>query len=605
MRSIFKSYRFAVCVAGFGLGLLQLPAAPLTWFPGPAMNVAVSGAATAVSGLGNLVIGGESYGSPSGYVESLVATNNVWTAFPGFPYATIAPGVVGSGDPILVFGGNNGTSATSAAYAYSPSGDPVPAVPSMNVARAYLGYTTDAGGNAYAIGGLDDSGNPLASAEVYNQDTTTNWSYIASLPEAQYNFPATFDGKNYIYIFGGRTNTSSGTEITTVLRYSVSANTWAAMAPMPIAVAGSSAAFGADGKIYVVGGTSGGVTTNVVQVYNPGANSWTISTPLPEALSASAMGVDSLGRLIVMGGSDVNSNDVADVWRSQQLGTPDSPPVLTQFPGTNAAYGVAYTSTIAATGNPQPVYVLVSGPTNLTVDYFSGQITWTPSGADQIGAIPVTIAATNYAGSTNWTFTINAAPPPPVVPTNLTVVAVDDTSVTLAWDPESPLVGPVTYVVYWKHSSGGPHPITIYTPMATNSSTSVTLGLTKGSSYAFVVTASANGHTTGYSQAISVTATSPQPPTNLHVAGLTSTTLTLAWDASPGPAQNPAFSAITSYSIAQYIPVYGGYSLIYKVTGIPTTTLTGTVTGLAPGHVGILDRASVRRTGIWVVGALS
>ena len=154
------------------------------------------------------------------------------------------------------------------------------------------------------------------------------------------------------------------------------------MAPMPVADAGSAAALGADGKIYVVGGTSGGVTTDVVQVYNPAANSWTISTPLPEALSASAMGVDSLGRLMVMGGMDTNGNDVGDVWRSQQLGVPDSAAGAHAISRhATATYQAPYTSTITATGNPQPVYLLVSGPAGMTVDYFSGAIHLDAAGA--------------------------------------------------------------------------------------------------------------------------------------------------------------------------------------------------------------------------------
>src|SRR5260370_36392225 len=124
-------------------------------------------------------------------------------------------------------------------------------------------------------------------------------------------------------MFVGITDTVSGTAISSVLRYSVNSNNWTAMAPMPVAVAGSAAELGADGKIYVVGGVSGGVTTNVVQVYDRAANSWVISTPLPEGLSASAMGVDRLGRLILMGGMDTNGDDVRDLWRSQQLGVPD------------------------------------------------------------------------------------------------------------------------------------------------------------------------------------------------------------------------------------------------------------------------------------------
>ena len=328
-------------------------AAPLTWFPGPAMDYPGSDAATVVMpGLGNVVIAGT-----TAYPEGLIATNLYWTPL-GQPFSgNIAPGAVASGGQIIVYGGNNGASSSSAVISYSPS-DGVSALASMSVPRSYLGYAPDRSGNAYAIGGLDDSGNPLASAEVYSQDSGT-WAAIASLPTALYDFPAVFNGSNYIYTFGGFTDTTSGTATTTVLRYSISADAWTALAPMPVPVAGSAAALGADGKIYVVGGTSGGVTINLVQVYDPVANSWTISTPLPEGLSASVMGVDSLGRLIVMGGMDTNGNDVGDVWRSQQLGTTDSPPVLTQVPGTNADYGTSYTSTIAATGNPQPVYVLV------------------------------------------------------------------------------------------------------------------------------------------------------------------------------------------------------------------------------------------------------
>jgi len=63
----------------------------------------------------------------------------------------------------------------------------------------------------------------------------------------------------------------------------------------------------------------------------------------------------------------------------------------------------------------------------------------------------VTIRATNYAGNADWAFNINAKPPPPTAPTNLTVVGVTETSVTFSWDPESPLVGPVTYNVYERH----------------------------------------------------------------------------------------------------------------------------------------------------------
>ena len=560
----------------------QLCAAPLTWFPGPSVDPPFSGAATiVVSGLGNVLIGGDGfayYYYPLTYPESLIATNQYWNYLPAIYSLNIAPGAVNSGGMIILYGGTDGTASTSTAIGYSPSGDAPVTLASMSVARSYLGYAPDRNGNAYAIGGLDDSGQPLSSAERYNPDADT-WAAIAPLPKALYNFPAVFNRTNYIYIFGGRTNTTSGTETATVFRYSVSANTWTAMAPMPVAVAGNAATLGVDGKIYVVGGVSSGVTTNVVQVYDPAANSWAISTPLPEGLSASAMGVDSLGRLIVMGGADTNGNDVGHVWRSQQLNAPDAAPVFTQYPATNGIYQDLYTSFISATGSPPPAYSLVRGPAGMQVDPYSGAITWTPQGIDQIGANPVTIQAANYAGVTNWTFTITVPNPPPAILTNLTVLSVTESSVTLAWDPESPVVGPVTYSVHLRHVLHDPKGsgATIwYTQIgsATTLPTITITGLAAGLSQTYYVVATGAGGTSGYA-GISATTPAAPMPANLRVTALTSTTIALAWDAPIGGIP------VVSYEVLGW---FDGVAVQYPLAYPNIQGTTVTLTGLTPGR---------------------
>ncbi len=570
-----------------------LCAAPLTWFPGPTIDPPFSGAATAVfSGLGNVLIGGDGYSDyyyPLTYPENLIATNQYWNYLSPLYSLNIAPGAVASGGMIILYGGTDGTASTSAVIGYSPSGDSPLTLASMSVARSYLGYAPDRNGNAYAMGGLDGSGQALSSAERYHPDTDT-WAPIASLPTALYNFPAVFNRTNYIYVFGGRTNTTSGTEVATVLRYSVSANTWTAMAPMPIAVAGSAAALGPDGKIYVAGGVSGAVTIDAVQVYDPAANAWVISTPLPEALSAAAMGVDSLGRLIVMGGIDANGNDVGDVWRSQRLNVSDSAPVLTQYPATNGVYPVAYVSSINASGSPPPTYSLVSGPAGMQVDYYSGAVTWTPQGPDQIGTIPVTIQAANFAGVTNWNFTITVPNPPPTMITNLTVVNVTESSVTLAWAPEDPVVGPVSCSVWLRHvlhDPKGSGATVWYTQIgSTTTVPTITItGLAAGLSHTYYVVATGAGGTSGYA-GISATTLAAPMPTNLRVTGLTSTTVSLAWDAPVGGI------AVASY---QLLGVFNGVFVQYPLSYANITATTFTVTGLAPGTA-ILWGVSARDT---------
>ncbi len=570
--------------AGAGLG-----AAPLAWFPGPALDPPMSGAATTlVPGLGNVLIGGDgfaSYSFQATYPLSLAATNNSWNRLPPLYSLNIAPGAVASGGIIIVYGGTDGTNATNAVLGYSPSGDPVLTLTPMSVARAYLGYAADTGGNAYALGGLDAGGHPLASAERYNPDADA-WSAIASLPAPRYNFPAVSDGTNEIYVFGGSTNTQTGSETADVLRYSVSGNQWTAMAPMPVATAGSAAAWGVDGKVYVVGGVAGGATLNSVQVYNPTVNAWTLLTPLPKNLSASAMGVDGLGRLVLMGGMDANGTDVADVWRSQLLGAPDTPPVLVSYPASFASYQVPYSSSLSATGNPQPVYLLLGGPPGMKVDFYSGAITWTPQ-ADGIGANPVRIEATNFAGAVEWDFTITVPNPPPAAVTNLAVTAVTDNSVTLSWDPESSVSGPVSYSVWLRHflhdpkGSGGS---VWYTPIgnATTAPTVTISGLTPGLSQAYYVVATGPGGSSGTNSAIVATPSSPPGPPTLAVTALTSTAVSLAWDPAPGPAQNPLFSPITSYTIMERDLSTVPASNIPTVSNIQANA--GTVTGLTPNR---------------------
>src|SRR6266436_429823 len=209
----------------FGIAITTIPicltAAPLTWFPGPPLDSPRSGAATVFSSGNNLLIGGD-----SSAVQALAATNIYWSYFLPLYGATIEPGAVATGGLVIYYGGNDGTASTSTTIGYSTT-DGSTELAEMSVARSQFGYAPDRNGLAYAFGGLDDFGQPLSSGERYDQDLNA-WSPIAKLPSARYNFPAVFNRDNYIYIFGGSTNTAAAVTAS-VLRYSVSANSWSAM----------------------------------------------------------------------------------------------------------------------------------------------------------------------------------------------------------------------------------------------------------------------------------------------------------------------------------------------------------------------------------------
>ncbi len=82
---------------------------------------------------------------------------------------------------------------------------------------------------------------------------------------------------------------------------------------------------------------------------------------------------------------------------------------------------------------------------------------------------------------------------------------------------------------------------------------------------------------------LGVNAPSPQPPTNLGLTGLTSTSATFAWNPSPGPGDNASYTGVVSYTLLAVTVVSG--SNVYTAMASGLTSPTCTVTGLAPGAV--------------------
>ncbi|MCB0105845.1 MAG: putative Ig domain-containing protein, partial [Caldilineaceae bacterium] len=63
---------------------------------------------------------------------------------------------------------------------------------------------------------------------------------------------------------------------------------------------------------------------------------------------------------------------------------------------------------LRAGGSPAPTYALVQAPAGMTVDPTTGELVWTPP-AEMVGAVAVTVRATNSVGSVDYAFTIQVA----------------------------------------------------------------------------------------------------------------------------------------------------------------------------------------------------
>ena len=109
--------------------------------------------------------------------------------------------------------------------------------------------------------------------------------------------------------------------------------------------------------------------------------------------------------------------------------------------------------------------------------------------------------------------------------------------------------------------------------VGSTTSTNITIsGLTPNTSYVFDINATGPGGESGYA-GIAVSTLGPLPPSNLRVTGITSTSISLAWDPSPGPVP------IIRYEILGWI---GGLFPTIEY-GTNFTGTTATITGLTPG----------------------
>ena len=142
----------------------------------------------------------------------------------------------------------------------------------MPTARAGLGlvgflYTPPSGAQdvLFAIGGVDASGNPLGTVEMYSFKTGT-WTTFPSLGSPRSYLAVVAGHDNNIYAIGGVD--VSGHSVSTVEKFNQISNTWSAAASLNTSRSHFGAAFGIPDTIYVVGGIDDdGNVLNSTEVY--------------------------------------------------------------------------------------------------------------------------------------------------------------------------------------------------------------------------------------------------------------------------------------------------------------------------------------------------
>ena len=479
-----------------------LPAA-LVWYTGVNLPTATAyAAAVQFTDQSLLVLGG---GTTT--VNRLLPGGTSWFTAPSLDVARVSPGAAVTSDGyVLVYGGKT-TQALATALSYDPTVFGTPSVPAMSTPRAQLAFATD-GGDPYAIGGKNASGAVLSSVETFSSDSGS-WVKVASLPKGLYAASAAGDGNGHIFVFGGVT--ASGAVSNAVYRYTNESDTWGQVASMPTPTRDSTAVDGPNGKIYVIGGSSNGTNTLAnVESYNPVTNTWTKETSLPYAVKDAASVIDADGRIEIIGGINSSGKAITTVDKTQRLNQPDAAPAITSTPGTKADPGFTYTYQVTATGNPDPFFSIIAGPSGLTVNKQTGLVTWTPPPSSSGHSYSVDIRVRNSLGAVDQTYTLSSVDTtPPSVPTGVTVSSVDQTSISLKWNASTDNVGVTSYDLYLVTVVGRGY--RVYTRIASGipgPSYTVT-GLQPDTSHTYVVTAlDAANNQSGYSNSVVGTTTS-------------------------------------------------------------------------------------------------
>lgn len=186
-------------------------------------------------------------------------------------------------------------------------------------------------GKMYLVGGMGTSvgrgGNSelLSGLDIYDPDTNT-WKRGASMKVARQELAAAFGGDGKLYVFGGcacrgsiplykvgdEADKARATAEAMAQRQSIAetevydpkTDTWSMAAPLPTPRMLFSAAPGADGRIYVIGGKTwiDGSPTSVVEVYDPGTGRWSRGPSLLLARTSHTAVTTGDGTIWVVGG---------------------------------------------------------------------------------------------------------------------------------------------------------------------------------------------------------------------------------------------------------------------------------------------------------------
>jgi hypothetical protein len=158
-------------------------------------------------------------------------------------------------------------------------------------------------GKVLSIGGVDNSNNVLASAEIYAPGPNT-WTLTGTMAEARELFPAVTLTSGKILVAGGLS--ASSVVLTGAELYDPTSGTWSSAGSLSVARFGHTATLLQGGKVLVAGGCTASncsTDTAVSEIYDPVSNTWSTTGSLNTARYYHTAVQLKTGKVLVIAGS--------------------------------------------------------------------------------------------------------------------------------------------------------------------------------------------------------------------------------------------------------------------------------------------------------------
>jgi hypothetical protein len=220
-----------------------------------------------------------------------------------------------SGSVIAVGGSDNSGQYLASAEIYNPARRSWALTGSLAAGRGSFAGVLLHNGKVLVAGGLGTGGAVLASAELYNP-TTGTWSSAGSLSLARYGLTANLLQDGRVLFAGGCAATGCSTISAAADIYNPLTNTWSTAGSLTVARGFPLAVTLRTGKVLAVGGLTPTGTTATTELYNPATRTWSAGPPTASIHYAGGLTLLPDGKVLATGGVvtkyPLNGADVYD-----------------------------------------------------------------------------------------------------------------------------------------------------------------------------------------------------------------------------------------------------------------------------------------------------